>query len=45
MSIAGKIAENVDYSQTFRKISIWVNIHENLDFGQIVGKSWSWSTF
>ena len=35
MSISEKIAKNVDYSQNFRKVSIWVNnIHENLDFDQ-----------
>ena len=34
MSISEKIAKNVDYSQNFRKVSIWVNMHGNLDFDQ-----------
>ena len=34
MSILDKIAENVDYNQIFRKISIWVKICKYLDFGQ-----------
>ena len=34
MSISDKTAKNVDYCQNFRKITIWVNIHENLDSGQ-----------
>ena len=34
MSILDKIAENVDYSQIFRKMSIWVKICKYLDFGQ-----------
>ena len=29
-----KIAENVDYSQNFRKMSTWVKICKYLDFGQ-----------
>ena len=32
MSILDEIAENIDYSQNFRKMSILVNIYGNLDF-------------
>ena len=40
MSILGKIGENVDCSQNFRKMLVWVaickylEVYENLGFGQ-----------
>ena len=30
----GQKFENLDFGQNLRKISILVNIHENLDYGQ-----------
>ena len=38
MSILDKIAENIDYSQNFRKLSIWVKIANILILVKIVEK-------
>ena len=42
MSILDKTAENVDYIQSFRKMSIWVNIWKYLDFGKNCRKISIW---
>ena len=39
MLILDKIAENVDYSENFRKMSTWVKICKYLEFSQNFQKS------